>query len=81
MIEDGNQLKDQDSTKETYESVFLLKRASEHSTVSIEVDFSPNNMKSSSSLGSPLKTIPVFYNDEKFFTPSFILKVDQVDVV
>lgn len=78
MFEEASQVKENQSMKDGLESFFLLKKSSSHSTVSIEVDFSPNHIKSESSNTSPLKASPTFHSDGNYFTPSFILEVDQV---
>jgi hypothetical protein len=76
MIE-PTQLRDLEPLSDLPESLFLLKKSSSSSTVSIEVDFSPLRSKGESAC-SPLRTLPVFHSDKNYFTPSFILEVDQV---
>lgn len=64
------------------EYVFLLRRVNEEgkSVMEIKADFSP----SSSALPSPssetpsFSALPSFNRDNKFFTPSFILREDEV---
>jgi hypothetical protein len=59
------------------ESLFLLKKTSSNSTASIQVDFSPLKHASEAE-PSVAKTLPTFNVDGNYFTPSFILSIDQV---
>lgn len=66
-----------DLGRDLSESLFLLKKSSSSSTASIQVDFSPLG-KPQCNQPSPSKTLPTFNTDRNYYTPSFILEVDQV---
>lgn len=63
--------------RDCLESIFLLKKSSSNSTVTLQADFSPLCEKEEASPSSS-RTLPTFNSDGNFFTPSFILQVDQV---
>jgi hypothetical protein len=60
-------------------SLLLLKRTSSNSkTHSVEFDFVGSCPKEASSNWSVSDFLPIFNTDKKFYTPSFILKMDNV---
>ena len=67
------------------EYVFLLRRINEEgkSVMEIKADFSPplRAQPTSSSDTPSFSTLPSFNKDKKFFTPSFILQEDEVDIL
>jgi hypothetical protein len=67
------------TNRELSETLFLLKRATPNNGVAIEVDFS--FLGADASLNSASKNaIPNFNTDGHYFTPSFLLRVDQVQI-
>lgn len=76
-MSDCNRTGEADLARDFSESIFLLKKSSSNSTVAIQADFSPLSQKEEAS-PCVSKTLPTFNLDGNYFTPSFILEMDQV---
>jgi hypothetical protein len=80
-MHEGNSFTGSDSAK-ILETTFLLKRSGlSHHSVSVSVDFSPSLCPEHSNHHqdqTPIKSIPVYNQDDHFFTPAFILEADKV---
>ena len=74
---EANRSGEGEMVKDLSESIFLLKKSSSNSTASIQVDFSPLATREEPTQDSP-RTLPTFNVDRQYFTPSFVLEVDQV---
>ena len=77
MTDEPNRSGEAELPRDLSESIFLLRKSSSTSTASIKVDFSPLTDRAEPPQSQP-RAQPAFNSDGCYYTPSFILEIDQV---